>query len=131
MNGTVGALGPNLFRAWLLAHFVAFTIGGVAGGGVLRALEQPYYGHETSALDAGLIQGGSLAASTAIFGAIVGTAQWLVLRRSIRAGWWPVATAVGWGGWTRHGVHGRRVRVHNRPGGRTDHAASRGKRLRQ
>ena len=33
----------------------------------------------------------------AIFGAIVGTTQWLVLRRSLRTGWWAPATAVGWG----------------------------------
>jgi hypothetical protein len=28
MSGTGGGLGSNLFRASLLAHFVAFTIGG-------------------------------------------------------------------------------------------------------
>ena len=97
MNGTVGALASNLFRPWLLAHFVAFTIGGILGGGVLRALEQPYYERVTSALDAGLVQGGSLAACMTIFGAIVGTAQWLVLRPTLRDGWWVPATAIGWG----------------------------------
>ena len=97
MNGTVGALGSNLFRPWILAHFVAFTIGGALAGGILRALGQPYYGRMVSALDAGLIQAGSSAAAWAIFGAIVGTAQWLVVRRSLRAGWWAPATALAWG----------------------------------
>jgi uncharacterized membrane protein YjfL (UPF0719 family) len=87
----------NQFRSWLLAHVVAFTIGGALAGGLLRALEQPYYERMTSALDAGFIQASSLAASMTIFGAIVGTAQWLVLRRSLRAGWWMPATALGWG----------------------------------
>jgi hypothetical protein len=97
MNGTGGGLGSNLFRPWLLTHFVTFSIGGAMAGGILRALEQPYYGRMVSALDAGLIQGGSLAASMAIFGAIVGTVQWLVVRGSVLVGWWAVATALGWG----------------------------------
>ena len=97
MIGSKRVVESNPFRPWLLAHVVAFTIGGFVAGGVLRALEQPYYGRAISALDAGLIQGSSLAASMAIFGAIVGTAQWLVLRRSLRAGWWVPATAFGWG----------------------------------
>ncbi|HXU84363.1 MAG TPA: hypothetical protein VN773_01020 [Verrucomicrobiae bacterium] len=97
MNGTLGALGSSPIRPWLLAHFVAFTIGGAVAGGVLRALEQPYYGRATSALDAGVIQGGSLAASMAMFGAILGAGQWLVLRRSLPAGGWVAAAALGWG----------------------------------
>jgi hypothetical protein len=97
MNGTVGALKPNLFRPWLLAHFVAFLIGGALAGGVLRALGEPYYGRMVSALDAGFIQAGSAAAAWGVLGAIVGTAQWLVLRRSLRARWWAPATAIGWG----------------------------------
>jgi hypothetical protein len=92
-----GGVASNPIRLWLLAHFVAFTVGGYLGGGVLRALEQPNYGRAISAVDAGFVQGGSLAVSMAIFGAIVGTAQWLVLRRSLRTGWWAPATSVGWG----------------------------------
>jgi uncharacterized membrane protein YjfL (UPF0719 family) len=95
--GSNRAVGSNSFRPWLLAHVAAFAVGGFVAGGILRALEQPYYERVTSALDAGLIQGGSLAASMAIFGAIVGTVQWLVLRRSVRVGWWAAATALGWG----------------------------------
>jgi len=97
MNDTDRGVGSNLFRPWLLAHVVAFTIGGVLGGAVLRALEQPYYDRLSSALEAGLIQAGSLAASMAIFGSIVGTAQWLVLRRTLAAAWWAPATCLGWG----------------------------------
>jgi hypothetical protein len=97
MNGNVGALGASLFRPWLLAHFVAFIIGGALAGGVLRAIGQPYYGRMISAVDAGVVQAVSAAASWAIFGAIVGTAQWLVIRRSMRADWWAPATALSWG----------------------------------
>jgi len=97
MNGNVGALKPDLFRPWLLAHFVAFIVGGALGGGVLRALGQPYYGRMISAVDAGVVQAVNAAASWAIFGAIIGTAQWLVLRRSLRADWWVPATALSWG----------------------------------
>jgi hypothetical protein len=50
-----------------------------------------------SALDAGFIQAGTAVASWSVFGAIVGTAQWLVLRRSMRVGRWAPATALGWG----------------------------------
>jgi hypothetical protein len=96
MSGTDGALGSHLFRRWLMAHLVAITIGGALAGGILRTLGQPYYGRMVSTLEAGFIQGGSLAVSMAIFGAIVGTAQWLVLRRSLRSGWWAPATVVGW-----------------------------------
>jgi hypothetical protein len=51
----------------------------------------------TSAIEAGYIQAGSLCAASAVFGAIVGTAQWLVLRRTLQAGWWMPATLIGWG----------------------------------
>jgi hypothetical protein len=88
---------PNLSRPWLLANFIAFAVGGTIAGGLLRALEQPYYEVMTSTLDAALIQASSLSVSTAAFGAIVGTAQWLVLRRTLRIGWWVPATCAGWG----------------------------------
>jgi hypothetical protein len=102
MNGAAVAgsnhnSGSSPLRPWLVSHLVAFTVGGALAGGVLRALEQPYHERAISALDAGLIQGGSLAASMAIFGAILGAAQWLVLRRSLQAGGWLAATALGWG----------------------------------
>jgi hypothetical protein len=97
MNAERGFVGSDLLRPWLIANFLAFAVGGALAGGILRFLEQPYYGVMTSAIEAGYIQAGSLGLSNAVFGAIVGTAQWLVLRRTLHAGWWISATCIGWG----------------------------------
>jgi hypothetical protein len=97
MNGEVRIVGSAMRRTWLLANFLAFAAGGALGGGTLRILEQPYYGSNVSAIDAAYIQAISAGLSFAIFGALVGTAHWLVLRRALRAGWWAPATCLGWG----------------------------------
>jgi hypothetical protein len=87
----------HLRRQWLLANFLAFAIGGAFWGGVLRTLGQPYYGQMITALEAAYVQSSISAVSGAIFGAIVGVAQWLVLRQTIRARWWALGTCAGWG----------------------------------
>lgn len=89
--------GSDLLRPWLAANFVAFAVGGALAGGVLRSMMQPYFGVMTSATEAAYIQASSTGVSGAIFGVLVGTAQWLVLRRTLRAGWWAPATCLGWG----------------------------------
>jgi hypothetical protein len=86
-----------MLRPWLVANFLAFGIGGGLAGWALRFLEQPYYESGVSAIEAAYIQASSLGVSAAIFGAIVGTTQWLVLRRTLPAGWWAPATCLGWG----------------------------------
>jgi hypothetical protein len=96
MNAELRVVGSNLWRPWLVANFVAFTIGAAAWGGALRALEQPYYGADVSTMEAARIQAISNGASAALFGAVVGISQGLVLRRVIRAGWWIAATCVPW-----------------------------------
>jgi hypothetical protein len=88
--------GSELRRPWLAANFVAFAIGGAIGGGVLRAIVGPWFGSDVSAIEAGRIQATGAALSAAIFWTIAGTAQWLVLRRAIRAGWWMPLTVLGW-----------------------------------
>ena len=87
--------GPHLLRPWVVANFVAFTIGGLVGGGILRGIIGPWFGSDVSALEAARIQATGSGASTAIFWTLAGTAQWLVLRRAIRAAWWMPVTAVG------------------------------------
>src|SRR5262245_43844546 len=87
--------GP-LLRPWLISNFVAFTIGGVVGGGVLRAIVGPWFGSDVSVLDAARIQATGAGLSAAIFWTLAGTAQWLVLRRAIRAAWWMPVTVLGW-----------------------------------
>jgi hypothetical protein len=91
------AVGPALLRPWLVANFFGFTAAGALGGGVLRALGEPYYGSDVSALEAADIQAISTGLSGVIFGTFIGTAQWLVLRRVMRAGWWMPLTLLGWG----------------------------------
>jgi hypothetical protein len=81
---------------WLAANTIAFTVGGALGGGLLRSLEGPYFGTMMPALQAAAVQAIGAGTSGAVFGIVVGTAQWLVLRRAIRAGWWIPATALGW-----------------------------------
>ena len=89
-------VGSDLLRRWMVANFLAFTVGGAIAGGLLRLLEQPYYETEVSAAEAAYVQAISLGVSEAIFGAVLGTAQWLVLRRAFRASWWMPATCLGW-----------------------------------
>jgi hypothetical protein len=86
----------QLLRPWIVANFIAFAIGAGIAGGMLRALEDPYYGSNVSVMEAARIQATATGASAAIFGAILGTAQWFALRRVIRATWWMPATFVGW-----------------------------------
>jgi hypothetical protein len=91
-----GVVGSTLRGSWLVANFVAFTIGAAAWGGVLRALEQPYYGADVSTMEAARIQAISNGASALLFGVAIGVAQGLVLRHVFRAGWWIAATCAGW-----------------------------------
>jgi hypothetical protein len=96
MNAEHRVVGSYLRRPWLVANFVAFTIGAAAWGGVLRALEQPYYGADVSTMEAARIQAISNGASALLFGAILGISHGLVLRHVTRAGLWIAATCVGW-----------------------------------
>ena len=80
----------------MLANVVAFTVGGGIAGGLLRFMGQSYYGKVTEAFEAAYVQAGIVTAATAVFGAIIGVAQWLVLRHRLRAGRWPIATCLGW-----------------------------------
>src|SRR6476661_2627589 len=86
---------PGLMRPWLVANFVACAIGLGMWGGVVRALNEPYYGSAVSAIEAARLQASANALGGFLIGVALGTAQWLVLRRAIRAGWWLPATCLG------------------------------------
>jgi len=88
--------GQQLMWPWIVANSVAFTIGGLVGGGALRAIIGPWFGSDVSALEAARIQATGAGLSAAIFWTLAGTAQWLVLRRAIRAASWLPATVLGW-----------------------------------
>ena len=89
------AFGAHLMRPWLIANLVACAIGLALWGGVVRTLNEPYYGSNVSALEAARLQATANGLGGFLLGVALGTAQWLVLRRAIRAGWWLPATCVG------------------------------------
>ena len=89
--------GSRLSLQWVVANTVAFTAGGAIAGAIARAMGQSHYGVPTSMAEAVLIATRTACVATAVLGAAVGTAQWLVLRgRLRRVGWWVPATSAGW-----------------------------------
>jgi hypothetical protein len=95
-NESVDRANRALRSLWILANVLGFSLGGALGGHVGRILEEPHVGISSPgrgafvlAVDAGVALGA--------FGAAVGLAQWLALRRrAARVGWWAPATAAGW-----------------------------------
>jgi hypothetical protein len=80
---------------WVLVSAVGWAVAMAAGLAVGLAVDR--------AGDAGLAVGGSVGVAGAVGvtgavgGAVVGTAQWLILRkRAQRSGWWVLASVVGW-----------------------------------
>jgi hypothetical protein len=85
---------------WVLAGAVGWALGGLVGDAVAVELEvviDAVDGNEGGVLGAALVG----AVIGAVGGAVGGGAQWLLLRRQIpSAGWWVLASAVGWAlGW--------------------------------
>ena len=76
-------MGWRLWLWWVLASTVGWAVGGTVGeavgGGLSRDINVAGY------------------VSVAVGGIAAGVLQWLVLRRQVaRAGWWVLASAVGW-----------------------------------
>jgi hypothetical protein len=90
--------GPGLWLPWVLANVVGFALGGAIAGGIARAMGQPYYGVVSSTSEAIRIATRTAGVATAVFGAAIGTGQWLVIRTKLpRVGWWILGTSAGWG----------------------------------
>jgi hypothetical protein len=87
--------GARLMRPWVIANLVACAIGLAIWGGVVRTLNEPYYGSDVSAIEAARLQATASALGGFLMSVAIGTAQWLVLRRASRAGWWLPATCLG------------------------------------
>jgi hypothetical protein len=81
---------------WIVLNLLGYATAGAAFGAVQRARSQPYYEVVTSALEAMRIDVVNTGMSLAVFGVVVGAAQWLALRPRRHARWWIPATAVGW-----------------------------------
>lgn len=90
--------GRGLWLPWVLANVVGFAVGGAIAGAIARAMGQPYYGVVTSTAEAIGITTRTAVVATAVFGAAIGTAQWLVVRKELpHVGWWILGTCAGWG----------------------------------
>lgn len=101
-------MNPALRERWILANTLGFALGGALGGQVGRLLEQPYVGIRSPGKGA-LVLAMDAGAALSVFGAAVGLAQWLALRRRVaRVAWWAPATAAGWaaGGVVAGGLSG-------------------------
>jgi len=80
----------EFWRQYVLVTTIGFALGGSLAGGTIRAIVDSRGAQEWSPID-GLVLGGAL------FGWVIGSLQWLVLRNEIaRAGWWIPATSAGW-----------------------------------
>jgi len=87
---------PELGTRWILANALGFSLGGALGGQVGRVLEEPHVGI-TSPGRGALVLAMGAGTALGVFGAAVGLAQWLALRRRVpRVAWWAPATTGGW-----------------------------------
>ena len=82
--------------SWVLASIVGWTVGLAMGLAVGEAVSEAVAGGAVSGVVSGVVVGAS-----------VGIAQWLALRRQVhQAGWWVLASIVGWTVWLAVGFFG-------------------------
>ena len=91
-----GQRAARLGLLWIGVNGLSFGLGGMCLGAVTRARSQQYFEVVTSAAEAVRIQAVNTGEALALFGALVGAAQWLALRRTPVRWWWIPATALGW-----------------------------------
>jgi hypothetical protein len=87
--------GPRL-RTWIPANLAGYGLGGALFGAVQASRLRHHFEVTTSAGQAARLLAVTTSTSLVLFGALVGTGQWLALRRHLRAGWWMPATCLGW-----------------------------------
>jgi hypothetical protein len=87
----------GLGRQWFLANLVGFAVGGGIFGASQARWLRPYFEVVTDPATAARIQALSSGIGVTLFGASVGFAEWLVLRRRVPAAWWAPATMLGFG----------------------------------
>src|SRR5262249_28620046 len=81
---------------WMLATAAGSTIGALMGGALISASLQPFAPVD-SPLETALVGIPRIAGALGVWGAGIGSMQWLMLRRHVvRAYWWPLATISGW-----------------------------------
>ena len=90
-------IGSGVRRRWVLTNIVGFTVGGAIAGGAAKAMGQPFNEVVHSVAEAVPIQARTAGVALTLWAVVVGTMQWLVLRKHLKqAGWWIPATIVGW-----------------------------------
>ena len=117
--GSGWLLAPNLTGSLgtPLANVIAFSVGGIIFGAILGASAWVIFHHWASSLKAWVVLSAAgfgvgativagmlaiarndiawLTGGAAVIGLTLGIAQWILLRRLPRAGWWIVATIIG------------------------------------
>ena len=81
---------------WVVANTIGFGLGGAVFGAFMRTANQPYYEVVTSASDAVRIESVSTGEGMALFGALIGVVQWVVLRRTPFGRQWAPLTLIAW-----------------------------------
>jgi hypothetical protein len=81
---------------WIPANLAGYGLGGALFGAVQASRMRHHFDVTTSAVEAARLLAVTTSTSLILFGALVGTGQWLALRRHLRAGWWMPATCLGW-----------------------------------
>lgn len=87
---------PAPVRGWIPANLAGYGLGGAMFGAVQASRLRHHFEVTTSAAEAARLLAVTTSTSLILFGALVGTGQWLALRRHLRAGWWMPATCLGW-----------------------------------
>jgi hypothetical protein len=91
--GHLKARNGTLWLSWFVATAVGWAIGWILAGVIQEPIHRSIgrdYGFVMAEMAAG-------AAGWALTGLIIGIGQWLAIRSRVRrAGWWVVATVVGW-----------------------------------
>ncbi len=82
MNTNQKAVGWGFWLRWVLASVLGSAVGLAIGGSASAAIGEGFAGMGTVGV---------------IFGALLGTTQWLVMRKYVAlTGWWALATAFGY-----------------------------------
>ena len=82
---------------WALATTLGLVVGAASAALVEAAIRRPWYRFDVSMVEQMFKQGGNVGAMFALWGALMGAAQWTLLRGINWAELWEPATAAGWG----------------------------------
>ncbi len=83
--------------SWVLATSVGLVVGGAVAAAVEEAIRRSWYRFDMPESEEVFKVALAVGVMLFIWGAVIGTMQWTVLRRRLPgSGWWAPATAAGW-----------------------------------